>query len=394
MYYNSFIHKLEDFAGSGDFMVKDVRRFVKPHLIGIKSNYEVLTGILGAKIVSDAICSEEMIRMFNNESPYPPSPKVFNVVEDHITSISRYPDPTCYYLNEKIAEYVGLKPENVIVGRGSLGVIELIYNVFVGLGDEVIIPIPSFEQFEFLCNMVGGKPVFIQLEKPDFVLKPEMVSERVTKKTKLIIIINPNNPIGNYTPLEAVREILEEDAIVVVDEAYYEYCKKTVAPLVSEYENLIVTRTFSKAFSLAGLRIGYGLANPELIMQLRKLDTVFPMSTVAIQAAIAALEDTDYAEKNVLETIKEREYIREEIAKIEGLKPYPSETNFILVEITRDNFDAGKLTAKLLENKILIKNCADQRGLNSKFFRVSTSTPENNRLFIKALTNIMKTQKS
>ena len=375
---------------TGDFMVKDITKFVKPHLVEVKSNYEVLTSVLGAKIVSDAICSEEMINMFNNQNPYPPSPKVLQVMEDYLPLANRYPDPTCYNLNEKIAEYVGLKSENVIVGRGSLGVIELIYYVFVGFNDEVILTLPTFEQFEFILNLVGGKPVFMQLQKPDFILEPERVANSVSPKTKLIILMNPHNPIGNTMPEDAIKKILDEDVIVVVDEAYFEYCKKTVAPWVTEYENLIVLRTFSKAFSLAGLRIGYGLANPELIKQIRKLDTVFPMSAIAIQAAITALEDIDYAEKNVSKTIKEREYLTEEISKIDGLKPYPSETNFILIEITKENIDAGKITAKLLENKILIKNCTDQKGLNEKFFRVSVSTPENNRLLIKSLKTLME----
>lgn len=373
-------------------MAKDITKFVKPHLIDIKSNYESVTEILGPKVISDAMCSEEMIRMFSNESPYGPSPRVLQVMEDILPLSNRYPDPTCYYLNEKVAEYSGLKPENVIIGQGSLGVIELIYHTFVGFNDEVILTLPSFEQFEFILNLLSGKPVFIQLHKPDFILDPESVSNSVSPKTKLIILINPHNPIGNLMPEDTIKKILDEDTIVVVDEAYYEFCKKTFAPLVPEYKNLIVLRTFSKAFSLAGLRIGYGLANPEIISELRKLQSAFPINTVSIQAAIAALEDIDYAESVVAKTIKEREYLMEELLKIDGLKPYPSVTNFILIEILKENMDAGKITGQLLVNKILIKNCADQKGLNEKFFRVSVSTPENNRLFINSLKNIMEEQ--
>ncbi|MGQ9720753.1 MAG: histidinol-phosphate transaminase [Candidatus Jordarchaeum sp.] len=370
-------------------MTKNITKFVKPQLIDVQSNYEVLTQILGPKIISDAMCSEEMIRMFSNENPYPPSPKVLQVMEDYLQIANRYPDPTCYYLNEKIAEYTGLKPENVIIGHGSLGVIELIYHTFVGFNDEVILTLPSFEQFEFILNLMSGKPVFIQLQKPDFILEPEIVSNSVSPKTKLIILINPNNPIGNVMPEDTIKKILDEDAIVVVDEAYYEFCKKTVAPWIPEHENLIVLRTFSKAFSLAGLRIGYGLANPEIIKELRKLQTPFPINMISIQAAIAALEDTDYAENNVSKILKERKYLLEELSKIKGIKPYPSETNFILIEITKENLDSRIITAKLLENKILIKNCADQKGLNEKFIRVSVSTPENNKLFIETLKKII-----
>jgi histidinol-phosphate aminotransferase len=371
-------------------MVKDITKFVKPHLNNVKSNYESLTEIFDPKMISDIMNSEELIRMFDNESPYGPSPQVLEAMEESLPLVKRYPDPIYYYLSKKISEYVDLKQENVIVGQGSLGLIGTIHNAFVGYNDEVIMPLPTFEQYEYFVNLAGGKPIFIQLHKPDFVLEPERVAECVSSKTKLIILVNPNNPIGNLMPEEDIKKILDEDAIVVVDEAYFEYCKKTVAPLVPEYENLIVLRTFSKVFGLAGLRIGYGLANPEIIKQLRKLELYFAANAISIHAGIAALEDLDYTKKVVSETIKEREYLIEEISKIGGLKPYLSEANFILVEITKENIDAVKITAKLLESKILIRSCADQRGLNEKFFRVSTSTPENNKKFIRALKTIMK----
>ncbi|WXG39940.1 MAG: histidinol-phosphate transaminase [Candidatus Freyarchaeum deiterrae] len=370
--------------------MKDITKFVKPHVLDVKSDYEILTQFLSSKIISDIMTSEETIRMVANENPYGPSPKVLEAVKDSLHLVNRYPDPTYYALSTKISEYVGLKQENIIVGQGSLGIIPLIYNAFVDPDDEVILPQPTFEQYEQILNINGGKPVFIQLHKPDFILEPERITERVSPKTKLIIIVNPNNPIGNLTPEESIKRILDEDAIVVIDEAYFEYCKKTVAPLIPKYENLIVLRTFSKAFGLAGLRIGYGLANPEIIRQLHKLQLYFTVNTISMQAAITALENIDYAEKVVSETIKEREYLIEEISKINGLKPYSSEANFILIEITKENMDAGKIIAKLLESKILVRNCGDQRGLNEKFFRVSTSTPENNKKFIRTLKTIMK----
>ena len=368
----------------------DVTKFLKPHLVSVKSNYETLTGVFGPKVVSDTMHSEELIRMFNNENPYPPSPKVLQAIKNCLPSVNRYPDPTYYYLTEKISEYTGLKPENIIVGNGSLNLIQLIYGVFVDSDDEVILPIPSFEQFEYLLSLAGGKPVYTPLQKPNFILEPEKVADSVSPRTKLIILINPHNPVGNYTPKETIRRILEEDAIVLVDEAYYEYCKKTVAPWVQDYENLIVLRTLSKAFGLAGLRVGYALANPELIKQLHKPELFFPINTLSLQAAIAALEDTEYAEETVSKTVEERERLTEELSKIDGLKPYPSETNFILVEITKENLNAGTVFTKLLENKIFIKNCTDQKGLGEKFFRVSVSSPENNKLFIETLKNIME----
>lgn len=324
------------------------------------------------------------IRLDLNESPFPPSPKVIRAVVEACYEANRYPIEAELELESKIAEYVGLESSNIVIGNGSDCLIHAVMDATIRPGDTILMPFPSFQVFAIAVTRNGGNVKYVRLKPDKFKLPPDVVIDEA-RNCKAIVIVNPNNPTGNMvmSPNE-VEEILSSfNGLVIVDEAYYEYSRVTVVNLVSDFDNLVVLRTFSKAFCMAGLRVGYAVTSKVMARVLRKVRHEFPVSTVSLRAAIAALDDLEYMRRIVSYIERERKKLYNELKAISGVTPFPSCTNFILFKASRR--DLARLLAK---RNIFIRDFS--KCMDGNYFRVSIGRSDENRIFLKTLREILE----
>jgi len=228
--------------------------------------------------------------------------------------------------------YTGVDAGCIVAANGSGELLDDILCLFLEPGDEVINCIPTFDMYRTRTLINKGKLVNIPRGE-DFTVNISAVKAAITPKTKIIILANPNSPTGTVTPKPDILELVAAGVPVLVDEAYYEFCGETVAPLVSRYKNLMVLRTFSKWAGLAGLRIGYGIFPPEVAGYLMKIKLPYNVNVAALVAVRESLNDVDYLMDRVKTIIIERERLFGELKKLEWLKPFPSQANFILCSV-------------------------------------------------------------
>ncbi|MDH5816591.1 MAG: histidinol-phosphate transaminase [Candidatus Nezhaarchaeota archaeon] len=335
----------------------------------------------------------EIIDFSANINPLGPSKRVLDKIRENLWKIVYYPDPECMELRKAISRYIsGIKVDNVIIGNGSTELIYLFCEVFVNKGDSVLIPIPTFGEYERAVRKVGGVPIYVDL-RPDFKVTSRRLLEKLTKRVKVIFLCNPNNPTGILASFEDVLEIVkraaENKVLVVVDEAFIEFVddekRYSLATEVERYENLFVLRSLTKAFGLAGLRIGYGVACKDMIDMLSKAKLPWNVNTLAQVAAISALEDHEHLTNTRRFISEERKFLLSELEKISGLKVFPSDANFILMDVRSFKLTAMQLKEKMLLQGILIRDCSSFRGLDEYYVRVSIRRREENEKLLKCL---------
>lgn len=290
-------------------------------------------------------------RLALNENLFLPKELVAEVVEQAARLIDPrlYPDMYGEGLRAKIAERLGVKESEVIVGPGSDSIIEAIALARRGLA---VIVEPTFEEYRRAVEAFGSRVREVLLRQ-DFSLDPEAVVS-AARGADVVFLASPNNPTGNQFSRDAVEAVLEGvKGLVVIDEAYAEYAKYTMVDALSEYENLVILRTFSKAWGLAGLRVGYGIARANVVRELVKAMRPFATSAVSLKAAELMLEREREIMEAVKRTIQAREWLSREISALEGAKPYPSDANFLLVKLAVNGHEAWR---KLLEAGFLVKD--------------------------------------
>jgi histidinol-phosphate aminotransferase len=326
----------------------------------------------------------DVIKLASNENPFGCSPKVKQAISDSLSEINLYPDGNATLLRESLARHHGLKPEQFIFGAGSNEIISFIAQLFLNPGDESIYPMPSFVWYDTAVRAVGATPVTIPLK--DFTIDLDAIKSSVTEKTKIIWICNPNNPTGTIITDKQQEEFLDSvpsNVVVVLDEAYYEYargeCFPESVPLLEKYPNIIVLRTFSKAYGLASLRVGYGMASSEIASYLNRIRPPFNVNTIAQRAAIAALEDQSFVRHVVTENKKGLLALYDAFEKL-GLKYIKSHTNFIWVEMP---YQSGEAFQKLLRKGVII------RPFMKNWIRITVGTEEENRILVKSLEEIL-----
>ncbi len=322
---------------------------------------------------------ESVIKLDANENPYGCSPRVNRALAT-CPDLNIYPDAGQTELRELLAGYTGIGAEHIVAGSGSGDLIDLILRLLVEPGEEVITCVPAFTMFRFSTRMYGGRLIEISRDK-DFAVSVSAVKAAISKRTKIILVDNPNNPTGNLTCQNDILEIVDSGLPVLVDEAYVEFAGETVVPLVSQYKNLIVLRTFSKWAGLAGLRVGYGIFPPEIANYLMKIKLPYSVNMAAIVAVRESLKDIDYLMDNVMAIIAERGRLFRELKKIKFLTPFPSRANFILCSV-RDGL-ASEFHQKLQRKGILVRYFDTPRLRNS--IRISVGKPEHTDALIKAL---------
>jgi len=327
----------------------------------------------------------EMHRMMSNENPNPPSAKVLEAIEKYGKMENRYPDQGLV-VRGKIAEINGLDgPGNVMLGNGSSEVFDNIFRVFLAPGEEVVQQTPCFGIYKLRCNILGGKLVSTQMIYKDNYLHydPDAILNAITDKTKIIVVANPNNPTGNFMDAKEFVRIADTGIPFIVDEAYVEYAGLGMSQvgLTKKYKNVIVTRTLSKAYGLAGLRFGYALADKEVIDQVSAALLPWNVGTVPMWAALAAFEDTEALEYRVKFNNEEVDFIQESLSTIPGLVIFPSKANYIF-------FDAGGTGKKgkdmvaYAESKGLIFRPEGGKYGSDGWFRITIGTKEENRMAV------------
>jgi len=354
-----------------------IERFIRPDLAAF-GGYSAGTSpeILEGKV---EVPVENIIKLDANENPYGCSPKVSRALAAyHLYNI--YPDDEQTRLRKLLGEYCGVDARHIIADNGCNRLIDLVLRLFLDRGDEVINCVPTFGMFRFSTELCGG--TIIEVPRDDnFAVDVAAVKAAIGKKTKIIFLVNPNNPTGNITPRSDLLEILDTGVPVVVDEAYYEFGGQTVAPLIGQYKNLIVLRTLSKWAGLAGLRVGYGIFPLVVAGYLLRIKVPYNVNVAALVAVEESLKDRDYLIGNVNAIVAERERLFKGLEKIDWLKPIPSQGNFILCLVQKG--EARELKQKLQEKGILIRY-PDEPRLHS-YVRISVGKPEHTDALLECL---------
>ena len=334
----------------------------------------------------------KIIRMGSNENPMGPSPLAIKALEENLLTINTYPESNIDDLKDKIAAYAGVSPEEIIVGGdGADEILDVLAKTLIEPGDEYIVHPPSYMYYEFTFNIHGAVPVYARWDIENNQLDLNSVLEAISPRTKVIFLCTPNNPSGGLIDKQDIQTILEStDALVVVDEAYWEFSGVNNLKLLAEYDNLFILRTFSKVMGLAGMRIGYGIGHKDFIQYMHRVKPVFSLIKLSYLAAVTTLDDPDYIEKSTQLSIQSRDYLYREMSKFPELKVYQSWANYILVDVRGTGMNSKEISEELMKNGIIVRDCSSFRGLDDYWIRVSVATMEEDEQFINVLKNILK----
>jgi len=325
----------------------------------------------------------EIIKLASNENPLGPSPRAMAAMRAVIDHLHLYPDGNAFHLKRRLAEKLDLQPANLILGNGSNEIIEFVGHAFMGPGVDVVVSEYCFAIYPIVAQLFGARVITVPARDHGHDL-PAM-RKAITAATRVVFVANPNNPTGTLAPRGEVVRFINEvppHVLIVMDEAYFEFLDQPVdfLPLLraGENPNLLLMRTFSKIFGLAGLRIGYGIGHPELIAALEKVRQPFNLNAVAQAGALAALDDEEHLERTRLNNTAGLEFFTLELRKL-GLEFVPSHANFILVKV---GDGAGAFQA--LQQRGIITRPMAGYGM-PEWLRVSIGTPQENRRCLLAL---------
>jgi histidinol-phosphate aminotransferase len=331
----------------------------------------------------------DAIKLASNENPLPPSERVQKAIAVAVGTLNRYPDGSGFYLRQALAKKHDVTQDQVFLGNGSNELIELAVRTFLRPGDEAIVPHPSFVVYPMIVQAAGGIRVMVMLK--DYRLDLEAMARAITPMTKMVFVANPNNPTATMVTADEVEAFMArvpERTIVLFDEAYIEFAMGPDFPNTLEYvtqgRKVMVLRTFSKAASLAGLRVGYGIADADAVSLMNRIRQPFNVNSLAQAAALVALDD----ESHLLECVRMieagRHYLYDEFNNL-GVKFVPSRANFILVDVGRS---ASDIYQRLLKEGVIVRPMTPF-GMESAL-RVTVGTPEENRRLVKALKKVLR----
>jgi histidinol-phosphate aminotransferase len=324
------------------------------------------------------------IKLASNENPIGPSPKALEAIMGALKDLHRYPDGTNYYLTKRLAEKLKVPVNRIVLGNGSNEIIELLVRTFLREGDEVVMPEPSFLMYEIMVQAGGGRPVRVALKER--VLDLESMAGSISSRTRMIFVNNPNNPTGTIVSRDDFEGFLQRvppEVIIVVDEAYIEFVRDRTCPSGLDYldgdKTVVTLRTFSKAYGLAGLRIGYGVTKKSLADLIHRVRQPFNTNLLAQVGALAALDDDIFLKKTVATVHEGLEFLYREVEKL-GLRYFPTQTNFFLIDLERD---AKSVFERMLRRGVIVRPMTAYGYPN--YIRISAGLPEENRRFVEAL---------
>ena len=333
--------------------------------------------------------AKEIIKLASNENPLGPSPKALKMIEKRLRDASVYPDQYALEVKNALSKRLGVQNNNLIIGNGSDEIMQMAGAAFLSAGDEVIISENTFSTYEYVATLFDAQPVFVPLKNHTYDLAA--MADKVTERSKLIFLCNPNNPTGTIfsgAELEGFLSVLPKGIIVVMDEAYCEYVGSKSYPnsfkYIKEGKNVIILRTFSKICGLAGLRVGYGIAKPEIIKYLNMVKLPFNVNRMAIAGAIGAMGDNAFIKKSIKLNKEGKKYLYKELKAL-GLKYVETEANFICFETEKP---ADILFMELMRKGIIVRPLTSF-GMPSSI-RVTVGTKKQNKKFIAALKTFLK----
>jgi histidinol-phosphate aminotransferase len=288
-----------------------------------------------------------------------------------------------------ISEFFGFSESEILVGNGADGVLDSLMKVFVKKRSKVLVVEPTFPMYGYFTRLYGGKKVTVLL-KPSFELNVDEILEKCDERTSLLVVCSPNNPTGNQFKKEDMEKILQEfNGIVVVDEAYADFAKYTVIDWTRNFDNLVVLRTFSKAFGLAGIRFGFLVSNKSIVEYVKRVMPPFDVNIVTQRLIVLALQNWSYFQQRIKYITEEREWLRKALAKIDGVIPYPSDANFILFKVTKDNLSSSTVKERLESRGVLVKDRGNLPLLEN-CIRVTVGTRDMNETFVSALKSVLE----
>ena len=329
-----------------------------------------------------------IVKLASNENALGPSPKAVAAVTDSLKNLHRYPDGSCYYLAQALAKKIGVAQNQLVFGNGSNEIIQLMIAAFLAPDEEGITSLPTFLVYQKAVQAQGGINRVVPLVNMHHDL--DEISSRITEKTRLIFLDNPNNPCGTVFSNEAFAAFLDkvpDQVIVVLDEAYVDFVEPALRLDARDYllhrVPVVALRTFSKAYGLAGLRVGYGLMHADIADYLHRVRQPFNVNLPAQAGALAALSDDEHYEKTIALTREGIAWVSSEVEKL-GCHPFPTQTNFFLIDVKADG---KKLYEALLHQGVIV------RPMNAygypTYIRITAGLPAENQRFVKALATVL-----
>ncbi|MGQ9460249.1 MAG: histidinol-phosphate transaminase [Candidatus Bathyarchaeaceae archaeon] len=290
-----------------------------------------------------------------------------------------------------ISEFYGFSESEILVGNGADGVLDSLMKVFVERGSKVLVVEPTFPMYGYFTRLYGGKKVTILL-KPGFELDVDEILKKCDEQTSLLIVCSPNNPTGNQFKREDIEKILQEfNGVVVVDEAYADFAKYTVIDWTRNFDNLVVLRTFSKAFGLAGIRAGFLVSNKSIVEYVKRVTPPFDVNVVTQRFIALVLQNWSYFQQRIKYITEQRGWLGNALAKIDGVIPYPSDANFILFKVTKDNLSSSTVKERLEHRGVLVKDRGNLPLLEN-CIRVTVGMRNLNETFVSALKDALEEQ--
>jgi len=332
----------------------------------------------------------DIIKMASNENPLGPSKKAVKAMQDHLKTVHLYPDGSCYKLKEALKKEFKISADNLVIGNGSSEIMELVYHAFLKKGNEIILGDPSFLMYPILAKMFDVKIKTVPLDK-DLNYDLDKMLKTITKKTKLIVVCNPNNPTGISVPKKQLQKFIDavpKNIVIILDEAYYEFAAPGILPPSIKYidkkKNIVILRTFAKIYGLAGVRVGYGIMAKEVSDYLNRARAPFNVNSLAQVAALAALDDKEHLHQTVKITNVGKKYFYQEFKKLK-IAYFPSQANFILVKVG----DGKKITHELLKKGVIVRPMAGYKL--PEYIRVTLGNMKENKRFLKSLREVLNT---
>jgi histidinol-phosphate aminotransferase len=335
---------------------------------------------------------KKVVKLASNENPLGIPPHVVEAIKNEISHLNYYPENDSYYLRHRIADYNGIGADNVIVGAGSVELISVIVRTFLRPGQTVLTSEKTFLMYKIAAVEKGGKAAFIETPMgDDYAYDLDALYRLMDDKTKIIFIANPNNPTGTMINKQELMDFIDkvpEDKIIVLDNAYQEYVSSpdeypdAIAEAING-KNIIVLRTFSKIYSLSGLRVGYGVSNLGILSYLNRVKPPFNVTRLAQAAAMASLENDDFKHRSIKLNLKNKEKLYRQLQEI-GMRVIPSEANFLLFF---PGIDPTELNQGLLKEGVIIRPL--QAFGVPEALRVTVGTEEDNDFFIEKLKKVL-----
>jgi len=334
------------------------------------------------------IPEEEIMKLDANENLFLPETFIEEILSNAVRGYKPnfYPDPKLEEeLKEAIGDYLSVDSECIILGNGSDQLIDLIARVFLRNNGKIASISPSFVMYKWYAQLSNGNIIEVPLSEEFDVKAEDFLSK--TENSEVCILCSPNNPTGNLLNEKEVKKIINKfEGLVIVDEAYAEFSESSFVSEIENYDNLMVFRTFSKAFGLAGLRLGYGIANRKIIELLSRAIPPFHINSFTLKVGVEALRRVETVLKSVEEIKKEREKLMKELNSISGVKAYESNTNFILVRFKED---ANRIHEQLIKRGILVRNVSNAPMLEN-CLRITIGKPEMNSRLISEIKEILR----